>query len=81
MESMFEFIILPSDEQAQYIWDKGTYLLSRQLGRYNISLYHVDSFYAEIWYNKEDNVIYAITPFRDITRLDPYLKDMVLEIV
>jgi hypothetical protein len=26
-------------------------------------------------------VIYAITPFRDITRLDPYLKDMVLEIV
>jgi hypothetical protein len=78
MESMFEFIILPSDEQAQYVWEKGTFLMSRQLGRYNISLYHVDGFYAEIWYNKIDNTIYAITPFKDTARLEPYLADIEL---
>ena len=78
MESMFEFIILPSDEQARYIWGKGTFLMSRQLGRYNISLYHLEGFYVEIWYNKDDNTIYAITPFRDTSRLEPYLADICL---
>ncbi len=79
MNAMFNFILLPLVKQTQYIYDNGTRLLSRQVGAYDIDLFSLGNFYAEIWRNKEDDRIYAITPFKDVSRLDPYLKEIMLE--
>jgi hypothetical protein len=39
----------------------------------------VESFYVEIWYDREHNSITGITCFDDVQKLDSYLKGITLE--
>jgi hypothetical protein len=56
-----EFGHLPVDEQAQHVWEHGCYLMNRQGQRTTANLYAVGAFCVEIWYDREQNSITAIT--------------------
>ncbi len=74
-----EFGQLPVDEQAQHAWDYGRYLMNREGQRTTANLYAVGAFYVEIWYNREQNSITAITCFDEVSKLDTYLKGISLD--
>jgi hypothetical protein len=40
---------------------------------YKILLYQIDSFYVEVYYHKEHNVLKRFRSFSSINQLDPYL--------
>jgi hypothetical protein len=69
-----EFGQLHVDEQAQHVWETSRYLMNWEGQRTTANPYVADSFYAEIWYDQEQNIITAITCFADASRLDAYLK-------
>lgn len=69
----------PIDEQAQHVWKHGQYLIDRQGQRTVANLYSVDSFYVEIWYDREHNSITAVTCFDEVSKLDAYLRGITLD--
>ncbi len=74
-----EFGQLAVDAQAQHVWEHGRYLLNREGQRTTANLYAVGSFYVEIWYEREQNSITAITCFDNVQRLDAYLNGISLD--
>jgi len=74
-----EFGQLPVDEQAQYVWDRGRYLMNREGQRTLANLYAVSNFYVEVWYDRVSNSITAITCFDDVSKLDTYLNGISLD--
>ncbi|MGV3658079.1 MAG: hypothetical protein ACO1NX_08995 [Chitinophagaceae bacterium] len=63
-------------EQADVIMDRGVFIGKRTDGFYNILLFQVDAFYAEIYYHSHFNVIIKIKTFRDTEALEPYLQQI-----
>ena len=74
-----DFVGLPIDEQAHHVWEHGRYLMNRECQRTTANLYAVSAFYMEIWYDREQNSITAITCFDDVSKLDSYLKGISLD--
>lgn len=74
----YEFKMLPLPEQPQYIWDNGTYLAYLQEeGKYR-NLYHLGSFFTEVWYEPESNQITNIRTFTSRGCLEPHLLNISL---
>ena len=63
-------------EQADVIMEKGVLVGKRTNGFYNILLFQVDSFYAEIYYHSHFNVIIKIRTFSNTDALEPYLQQI-----
>ncbi len=63
-------------EQADVIMEQGVFIGKRTDGFYNILLFQVDAFYAEIFYHSHFNVIIKIKTFRDTEALEPYLQQI-----
>ncbi len=74
-----EFTGLPLTTQSQYISEKGKFLLCRKGFRYTCNLFAIEHFFAEVWYNMENDSIVDIIPFDDPQRLDAFLDDLSLE--
>jgi hypothetical protein len=72
MVNLFHFIGLDINEQAEYVW-QGTFLATRENEKHKIHLYSLGDFYAEVFYNYNDNEIVAIKGFRSRSLLIPYL--------
>ncbi len=66
-------------EQADVIWEQGVLIGERKDAFYNILLFQVDAFYAEIYYHSHFNVIIKIKSFSDTNLLEPYLPHIQLE--
>ena len=54
--TIYEFKALSDFEQAEVVWNC-TLLAHREDGFFRILLYQVDSFYVEVYYHKEANVL------------------------
>ena len=67
------------NEQAQHVWDHGRYLMNREGQRTFANLYAVGNFYVEIWYDRGNNSITAITCFDDVSKLGTYLEGISLD--
>lgn len=67
-----DFIKMDEMEQAEAIWD-AVLLADREDGEHKILLYQIDSFYVEVFYHKEYNVIRRFRPFKTTDLLKPYL--------
>ncbi len=52
-----EFRKLSVFRQVELLFDKGRHVLSRIYLFYNVHLYTLSGFYAEIWYRQADNKI------------------------
>jgi hypothetical protein len=77
---IFEFNLMPTNDQAAYTWEFGTYLASRSWKNHSINLYHVDKFFVEVWYDPGMNHVDKIRSFKSRNCLEPYLESIFLEI-
>jgi hypothetical protein len=60
-------------EQQEAIWD-GVLVADREDEEHKILLYQIDSFYVEVYYHKEYNVIRKYRSFASTEQLEPYLR-------
>ena len=70
--TLYQFIALDEQEQAEAVWD-AVFIADRQDEEHRILLYQIDSFYVEVYYHKEYNVIRRLRPFASTEQLHPYL--------
>jgi hypothetical protein len=75
--TIYQFISLDEAEQAEAIWD-ATQIGDRSDEEHNILLYQINSFYVEVFYHKEYNVIRKFRPFTSTDQLQPYLDKIKL---
>lgn len=73
--TVYEFLAFDEMEQAEAVWS-GTLLATRTEGKHQVLLYAIDSFYVEVFYHPEYNVIRKLRPFRETSLLEPYLDQI-----
>ena len=66
-------------EQADIIWESGVMIGKRTDAYYNVLLFQVEGFYAEIYYHSHFNVIIKIKTFSSTDQLEPYLQAIQLD--
>ena len=71
--TLYQFNMLDKIEQAEAVWD-GVHIGERLDGEFEILLYHIDSFYVEVYYNREYNTISKLRSFSSIDQLYPYVR-------
>jgi hypothetical protein len=70
--TLYEFNVLDEMEQAEAVW-AGVFVADREDEQHRILLYQIDSFYVEVYYHKQHNVLIRFQSFSSINQLDPYL--------
>jgi len=58
--------------QVELLFEKGRHVLSRIYLFYNVHLYTLSGFYAEIWYRQADNKIERVVILDETAVLDLY---------
>ena len=72
-----EFEKMTKTEQVNHLFKAGTKLLFRHNSGYEISLYQVSGFYAEVWYRSgENNIekIKVISPAQVLNKYDTEIQ-------
>ncbi|MFD3003644.1 hypothetical protein ACFS7Z_25025 [Pontibacter toksunensis] len=75
----YAFNCLPRDTRADLVWQRGCFLAIRLEMGCSVVLYHMESFFAEVWYSPEDNQIALVHGFEKGKLLEPYLDTIDLE--
>ncbi|WP_337070740.1 hypothetical protein [Pontibacter sp. 13R65] len=70
----YAFNTLPRDTRAELVWQQGRFLAIRTEMGCSVVLYHMGSFFAEVWYSPEDNQIALVHGFKSYSILEPYLE-------
>ncbi|CCH57556.1 hypothetical protein BN8_p06740 (plasmid) [Fibrisoma limi BUZ 3] len=71
--SFNEFKALSNDQQLTTVWQQGTYLLNRKVGKSYLNLYALDTFFVEVRYSTLTNQITGWRCFQHTIGLEPYL--------
>lgn len=72
----YYFDQLSENKQTDVLWEDGAFLDRRSEGYYNILLFQIEGFYAEVYYHAHFNVIIKIETFSDTDRLAAYLDKL-----
>lgn len=78
--TLYQFNSLNEMQQADELWEKGVHIAERPEGDFELLLYQIDSFYVEVWYQRVDNKIKKIRSFSSINALEPYLKNIQIDL-
>ncbi len=76
--TLYQFIAADEMEQAEAIWD-GVHIGTREDDEHKILLYQInstESFYVEVFYHKEYNVIRRFRPFKTTELLELYAHEV-----
>jgi len=76
-----QFIKLPAAQQGYAIVNRGKPVASRIDSYYRYRLIQLDSFYIEIAYSLRLTIVQYITAFDDTDLLEPYLREMDIELI
>ncbi len=68
MKTMSEFTALPLEEQVSYIWSHGKFTLSRSVDSFGVNRYSLGEFFAEVWFDKQQNWVHLVTSFSARTK-------------
>ena len=76
-----EFYDLDEMEQRETVWENGEFLDDRmdEDGVHRVALYQIFSFYVELFYHIEYNVLSKLIAFSDTEMLDVYLQQYSLD--
>ena len=74
--TLYQFNGLDEMEQHEAIWEHGVHIGERLEGEYKIILYQIFSFYVELRYHIEHNVLKGSRSFSSTEQLKPYLKNI-----
>jgi hypothetical protein len=70
-----EFRTLDDIEKQEAIWE-GTHIGTRYDEHHSILLFQIDSFYVEVFYHHQSEVIKKYRSFRSVEQLAPYLRQI-----
>lgn len=73
---LHEFRELDQDDQAQTAWEYGEHIATRISLHHTITLWQIEGFYVEIYYNSAEEKIEKLRSFRSTIFLTPYLKQI-----
>ena len=76
--TLYEFNDLDELEQHETVWEYGVMVADSEDAEHKIILYQVFSFYVELFYHQEYNVLRRLRSFSSIECLDTYIKDFKL---
>ncbi|MCX2741730.1 hypothetical protein [Pontibacter anaerobius] len=62
--------------RLEIIWARGNFIANRGRRGYRIELYDLGSFFAEIWYNPENDYISLVRGFTSKKALEPYITQV-----
>jgi len=68
-----EFNKLSLAQQADIVWNCGTFIAERQEENHTIMLYQIEGFYVEVFYSRNKRRIPATRSFTSTYLLQPYL--------
>jgi hypothetical protein len=74
MDDLYAFHKLTLEKRTQYVLGNGTLLCSRYFAGRKVFLYHTGKFFAEIWFDMNNNTVSNIIPFTTTKCLKPYLE-------
>ncbi len=74
----YEFIDMDNRGKAFAVWHYGVFLAERRYKAYIIKLYAIDSFFVEVYYQRDEALIADINSFEELDFLDPYLNQITL---
>jgi hypothetical protein len=71
-----EFKYETKQTKKQLILDYGVYIANKVKDHYILLLYQLDSFYAEVYYDYEEEQVGYIRTFNSTEELKPYLQSI-----
>ncbi len=71
-----QFANFDNMQQMETLYKAGIYLGKRRYNDRIIFLYQIDSFYIEVFFNRDKNKVVKLRSFRSTDLLEPYLKHM-----
>jgi hypothetical protein len=71
-----EFKYETKQTKKQLILDYGVYIANKVKDQYILLLYQLDSFYAEVYYDYEEEQVGYIRTFNSTEELKPYLQSI-----
>ena len=71
--TLYQFLGSDEAEQMEAIWDNGVHIAERDDEVYRYILYSIGSFYVELKYHREYNVLHGSRAFTTEKLLEPYL--------
>lgn len=74
-----EFVQLAKPQQRIYLLTQGNFLAERQNRQYDLMLYELHGFYAEVAFVKRTNKVAYFKTFEDTKGLDPYLAQISID--
>jgi hypothetical protein len=77
--TMYDFQLLPEQQQIEVLYDYGVYIGKRKAETSIILLYQLESFYVEVFYRKYRSHIKRLHCFESNELLDPYLEQIDVE--
>ena len=70
---LHEFKYQEKQKKTSLLLDNGTYLATRLIAGYQLLLFAVDSFYVEVHYDIEHELLSYFRAFSGVDELEPYL--------
>jgi hypothetical protein len=77
--TLYQYNYLDEAEQHEAIWEHGVHIGERLEGEYKIILYQIFSFYVELFYHMEFNVLRRLRSFSSTECLDAYIQQFDLK--
>lgn len=76
--TLYDFNALPDDDRLACVWQQGTFLANRPIGRSVLCLYALSEFFVEIRYSRDFGEITACRSFKSTIPLESYLSKIEL---
>ncbi|WP_162052917.1 hypothetical protein [Pontibacter pamirensis] len=70
---LYQFNRRPLEQRAGIVMEHGTFLAIRHRSQYIISLYYINQFFAEMWYEPRRHEFVLVRGLKDRIALEPYL--------
>ncbi len=77
--TMFDFQVLPMQEQVNVLYEQGIYIGKRKADKLTVLIMQLDSFYVEVFYRKYRFEITRLRCSSSTHMLDPYLEQIEVE--
>ncbi|MFD2514975.1 hypothetical protein ACFSRY_13945 [Pontibacter locisalis] len=77
--NLYQFNTYSVAARLEIIWEHGSLLAYRCRRGYRIALYNLGSFFAEIWYNPENEYIALVRGFQSNKVLETYVPKIDLK--
>lgn len=76
---IYEFNLLETNEQADYLWNNGEFITNAIQHGVTHQLHVLHDFYVELEYHAVQNRVAQLKSFKTSTLLEPYLNQLKFE--